>query len=202
MTSILRKRDFQRRQGLRQSTSPESLMEHRHSVWTTYDISLVNAGSVINTVGYTPAGMYNLLHPIPIMFAISAELIMTTTFTHAAETFTVKLNVGPRYKEFTYTGNSSFVFRQEDISDLILVYFRSFREERAHIEVKVSNAASPARINGAFLRFHIYQEDTFGDYATPLSQLIIDRSDINKDLIGGFSSTIDDFQYLSGIRPR
>ena len=196
----LQKRDLQRRHALKQQNHPANAMDHLHSDWMYYDVPLLGNTERVTSVGsYTNVGYINELHPIPIMFAVSAYLIVTYTFASGVNTFSLKLEVGSLSTESTYTGASTFSLAKTDIRSLIIAYFKNFKEEELHLEAQISNVANPVDLHGAFLRFLLFKKDTYGDYQTSLSRLLIWRSDISKDLIAEYDRETSGYEYLSGI---
>jgi hypothetical protein len=197
----LDKRRLQRRYNLSQSQPPENLLHHQHAFWDTKRYTLFAGDTRYTTSSYRAVGTKVLINPIEIMYAVKAELIITATFAGTPDAFCVNFNIGSTAyeecsREVLTHGNYTI-----DLEDTIKAFFKTFREENAYIEVKVSNIAVPLDLFGAQLVFTTYMEDTYGDYANVTQPMLTDDSDINKSYVKALDEESKTFEYLSGIKP-
>ena len=197
------KRDLQRRHGLPQSSPPESLMHHHHALWDDKIITLCASGTSYTNTTYLAIGAKVVLNPAVLVYAVKAELVTTAEFTAGGgDSFIIKLSVGSNDYEYTFTSALTYENSITDISIPITDFFKDFVEKEFSISVKVSNAGNPVTLHGAYLKFTIYLEDSYGDYSNSVAPMLIDKSNINKESIKKLDILSRDFEYLSGIVPR
>lgn len=194
-------RSLQRRNQLRQSLSPEDLMEHRHSYWRHQEYSFHTADVAdITSLVYVPVGQVVRLDPIVLMYATRVEFFVTTTFIGAGPTFTMQLDLGAEVIEETFTAPSTHELAVLDISEYFVSFFKNFEPVDAALSIKVSHAARPVRLYGANLRFTLWERDSFGDYAKPTTRLLTEPYLSTKAWIQRYDKLSDEFTYLSGLR--
>jgi len=193
-------RRLQRRNNLRQSASPNTLMHHNHAYWNNIDYTLFAGDTRYTTNSYRSVGARVYLNPVVLMYAVKAELILTTTFA-GTDSYSVNLVIGTEEYETTSTVVTTYENTIIDISDAMIVFFKIFREEEAYIQVKVSNSANALDLFGVTLRFTTYEEDTYGDYKNSVSPMLINDSNVNKVYIKALDEESKTFEYLSGIKP-
>lgn len=197
--SLLTKRDFQRREGLRQSSPPEILMEHRHSYWAHQDYTIIAGRQVVTATSYAQTGPVLRLDPVVLMFAVKIELHLTTTFAGPPDSFSIMLCLGSHCIERETFRASTHALSISDLSGEYGRFFPEFEAVDMGFAVKVSNAASPLSLHGAMLRWVLYEKDTFGDYEKPTSRLLIDKHLADKALIRMRDKEAEQFKYLSGL---
>ena len=195
-------RRLQRRNNLRQSTSPNTLMHHNHAYWNNIDYTLFAGDNRYTTNSYRSVGARVYLNPVVLMYAVKAELILTHTFgTAGVDSYCTNLVIGSNSYEVCSRVATSYENTVIDISDAMIEFFKNFREEEAYIQVKVSNIATPLDLFGVTLRFTTFMSDTYGDYTGVTSQMLISDSDVNKSYIKAMDNEAKEFTYLSGIKP-
>lgn len=198
----LGKRDLQRRYNLPQSVPSSNLLHHFHSVWDDRFITLFAGDKSYNNAAYVPTGAKILINPLILMYAVKAELVLTTTFVPAGDSYTVKLTIGSSSYEYNFTNTTTHENVVTDIEADIVEFFKVFREDNFSIEIKVSNTANPVTLYGVNLKFTIYLEDSYGDYTNIVTSMLTDSSDIDKSFIKSLDEESKDFTYISGIVPR
>ena len=196
------KRELQRRHGIRQSSPPENLMHHHHALWDDKIITLFASGTRYTNTTYQAIGAKVVLNPIVLMYIVRAELVTTADFVAGGDSFTIKLSVGSNDYEYTFTSALTYGNSITDIRVPITDFFNIFEEAEFNISIKVSNAGNPVTLHGAYLKFTIYQEDSYGDYANSVKPMLIARSNINKEPIKLLDDESKEFVYLSGIIPK
>jgi hypothetical protein len=197
------KRRLQRRYNLSQSQPPENLLHHTHSYWNDKIITLFAGNEAINSTIYKPKGLKGYLQPVDLMYIVSADLVITSSFAAGGgDTYSIKLSVDADDYEYLFSDAITYDNEVTNISKPMKNFFKKFETSNVNISVKVSNAANPVIIYGAYLRFTTYQEDTYGDYESPTNPMLITDSIVNKDYIKKLDVEAQSFEYISGIKPR
>jgi hypothetical protein len=201
MTQIDSRR-LQRRNNLRQVVADNQLMQHSHSFWEEVNYTLFASNITYNSLTPTALGCRIYLNPVVLMYSVKAELILTTTFAGGGDSYTAVLWVGSTPYSYHFTTAVTYQNSVTDITFPIKVFFEEFTEKEAYVTMEVSNAATPVELYGAQLRFTVYGEDNYGDYANAIQPLLIDKSNVEKSYIKLMDKQAQGFTYLSGIEPR
>jgi hypothetical protein len=198
----LTKRDLQRRYGLKQSNEPSSLSRHSHAFWQEINYTLFASNITYNSLTPVALGCRVYLRPIPLMYSVRAELVLTTTFAGGGDSYTAVLWIGTTPYSYNFTTAISYQNSVTDITIPIKAFFEEFTEKEAYVTMEVSNAGTPVTLYGAQLRFTVFGEDTYGDFQNSIHSMLVDKSSIDKALIKKLDAQAEGFSYISGIEPR